>query len=146
VPTVLGVFAWSQWPLSSTQPAVAPVVTPPQPDVPRGEPSLAPVIAAPKPSLAPVVTAPKPAPAPSQPLRTKPSATPNARGYLNVFAEPWAHVMVDGKRVGTTPLRKLPLTVGEHRLRLVNPSGPTAERWIRIQPGQTELVDIELTR
>ena len=38
-----------------------------------------------------------------------------APGFLNVFAEPWANVVIDGRRVGTTPLRSVQLAAGSHR-------------------------------
>jgi hypothetical protein len=55
-------------------------------------------------------------------------------------------VYVDGKQVGTTPLRRLALPEGAHRVKLVNPTGPSAERSVRIRAGQTELLDVELSR
>jgi serine/threonine-protein kinase len=69
-----------------------------------------------------------------------------AWGSLNVFAEPWGHVYVDGKHVGTTPLRGYALPTGDHRVRLVNPSGLSAERWAHIEAGRTELLDVTLNR
>jgi hypothetical protein len=80
------------------------------------------------------------------PKRVARRPAPPSVGYVNVFAEPWAHVYVGSRRVGTTPLRKLALPAGEHRLKLVNPAGPRAERTVRVVAGQTQLLDVELAR
>jgi serine/threonine-protein kinase len=52
-------------------------------------------------------------------------------GVLAVNVQPWAHVTVDGRRRGTTPLR-LVLPVGEHRVTLAN-SERKLERRLRIE-------------
>jgi hypothetical protein len=44
-----------------------------------------------------------------------------ATGTLSVNSEPWSTVFVDGERVRETPLVGHRLTVGRHRVRLVNP-------------------------
>ncbi|HUS66806.1 MAG TPA: serine/threonine-protein kinase [Kofleriaceae bacterium] len=65
-------------------------------------------------------------------------------GFVNVFAEPWAHVFVDGKRIGTTPLAKVALAPGGHRVRLESPRGKATERMIHVVAGQTQLLDVDL--
>jgi serine/threonine-protein kinase len=54
-------------------------------------------------------------------------------GVLAVNVQPWAHVAVDGRRHGTTPLR-LVLPVGERRVRLTN-SERGLERKLTIEIG-----------
>ena len=44
-------------------------------------------------------------------------------GYLTINSIPWAHVFVDGRRVGTTPIRKLRLPAGRRRIRLRDGAG-----------------------
>jgi hypothetical protein len=41
-------------------------------------------------------------------------------GFLSVATSPWTAVLVDGARVGTTPLFRLPLAPGAHRIEFVN--------------------------
>jgi hypothetical protein len=41
-------------------------------------------------------------------------------GYLLVVVDPWAEVMVDGKKMGETPLGKIRLPAGDHTLTLTN--------------------------
>ena len=41
-------------------------------------------------------------------------------GYLELDVEPRADVLVDGRSIGRTPLRKLELDPGQRRIRLVN--------------------------
>lgn len=42
-------------------------------------------------------------------------------GTVNINATPWAEVVVDGQRVGETPLGNLKLTVGTHEVRFRHP-------------------------
>jgi serine/threonine-protein kinase len=65
-------------------------------------------------------------------------------GYINVYAEPWANVIVDGKSVGTTPIMKLALPEGTHRVRLQNPHARPQENVVRVQGGQTQLLNVDL--
>src|SRR5262249_13942559 len=47
-----------------------------------------------------------------------PGATAARRlGYLDIYAEPWAKVIIDGHQVDTpTPIKKLPIRSGSHQL------------------------------
>lgn len=47
---------------------------------------------------------------------------------VNINARPWAHIEVDGREVGLTPLADLPLSPGEHRFRARLPDGRVVER------------------
>src|SRR5205807_2597582 len=92
---------------------------------PRGmvPPTARPAPVATAPQSEPLVTPLPPPPAQKPPPPAPPAAPPRPRaaarpGYLNVYAEPWAYVLVDGKRVGTTPLLRLPVPAGTHRVRL----------------------------
>ena len=37
-------------------------------------------------------------------------------GTVNVNAQPWAQVLIDGAVVGDTPLANLPLVIGDHEV------------------------------
>jgi hypothetical protein len=86
---------------------------------------------------------------PPPPARTRPAhpahhAPPAAPGFVNIYADPWASVAVDGKPLGSTPLAQVPLAPGVHRVRLRNPKSGTVERLVRIASGKTELIDVDL--
>jgi serine/threonine protein kinase len=65
-------------------------------------------------------------------------------GFLNVNAEPWAYVVVDGKSVGTTPMLELPLSAGRHVIRLEKPGARAMVRTVVIATGQTYPLDVDL--
>jgi serine/threonine-protein kinase len=65
--------------------------------------------------------------------------SPVGRGELTVNALPWAHVFIDGKQVGDTPLSKVGLSAGSHQIRLQSPSTGREMRFsVAIETG-TEL-------
>ncbi len=70
---------------------------------------------------------------------------PQAWGYLNVTATPWAEIFIDGERTGATPLSQpLRLSIGEHRIRLVGPGGREWEEALRIAEGETLATRVDL--
>jgi hypothetical protein len=66
------------------------------------------------------------------------------RGWVSIYAEPWAYVVLDGKRIGPTPLMKQPVAAGVHRLRLERAGIRAREERVKVQPGQTRLVNLDL--
>jgi eukaryotic-like serine/threonine-protein kinase len=61
------------------------------------------------------------------------------RGYLHVDAHPWAHVYVDDKLVGTTPLAKpLELSEGSHKIRFEHDWYAPVTKTQEIQPTKIE--------
>ncbi len=74
-----------------------------------------------------------------------PRRTPTLRGTLEVNAIPWAHVFVDGRSAGETPLLGLRLDAGVHAIRLVNePLGASRELRVEIRPGEASRVVVQL--
>jgi len=70
---------------------------------------------------------------------------PKRPAYLRVVADPWAHVVVDGQRVDTTPFaRAIPLKAGTHYVRLEHPNAPTERRTVTLAPGETTLLDVKM--
>ena len=70
---------------------------------------------------------------------------PASPAYLRVVAQPWAHVVVDGQRLETTPFaRPIPLAAGIHYIRLEHPQAPTERRTIELVPGETILLDVNM--
>ncbi|MBW2736354.1 MAG: serine/threonine protein kinase, partial [Deltaproteobacteria bacterium] len=53
--------------------------------------------------------------------RPKAAKRADALGTLHLNAVPWAHVTIDGKKRGTTPLEGIMIPVGRHRITLENP-------------------------
>jgi serine/threonine-protein kinase len=99
-------------------------------------------------------TAPARGPAPATALREDPSlyATPQppaaepppppgaalAPGYLSLDSSPWSDVFLGGRRLGTTPLIRVPLPPGKHLLTLRNPElGASTSYAVEIQSGKT---------
>jgi hypothetical protein len=71
---------------------------------------------------------------------------PQRTGYLRVLAVPWAHVVVDGQRVETTPFaHPIPLAAGTHFVRLEHPNAPTERRTIQLAPNETVTLDVTLS-
>ncbi|MFO7177620.1 MAG: serine/threonine-protein kinase [Pseudomonadota bacterium] len=70
---------------------------------------------------------------------------PENVGYLRVVADPWAHVIVDGQHVDTTPFaRAIPLASGTHYVRLEHPNAPPERRTVELLPGKTVLLDVTM--
>ena len=68
-------------------------------------------------------------------------------GYLNLNASPWALVEIDGKRLKKeTPLFKVRVRAGKHRLRFFNPE-LKIEKWktVWVRPNRTRTVSVKLT-
>jgi len=101
--------------------------------------------ASPRPSSSPIARDPSPRPdrrpersptpvdrEPSESPRASPSGAP---GTFSIDSEPYATIYVDGKKVGDTPLYKLPLAPGKHKVRAISAAG-TQNFSIEVQPGQ----------
>jgi hypothetical protein len=56
---------------------------------------------------------------------------------LDLNATPWAHVRIDGRDRGDTPLLDVELPVGPHRVELINePLGVRREVTVELHPGE----------
>lgn len=70
---------------------------------------------------------------------------PSSPAYLRAVVTPWAHVVVDGEQVATTPFAApIVLPAGVHHVKFVHPEATTEERQIQLAPGQTLLLDIAM--
>jgi serine/threonine-protein kinase len=64
---------------------------------------------------------------------------------LRVVATPWAHVLVDGEHLETTPFaRPLALTPGKHLVRLEHPNAAPEERIVEGRAGQAVLLNVQM--
>ena len=138
-------------PVPATAPLPAAVAPPPPPPVVAEVPESPPP---PEAEAAPPVT-PKPAPRPARRPRTADRASRSAstaaaataasapgrsasRGKLTLDTTPWSEVLLDGKKLGTTPLIEVSLPVGEHTLQLQNPERGLKKSYrVSIKAGQT---------
>jgi serine/threonine-protein kinase len=95
-----------------------------------------------------VIGEPDPVPAPPQrprpPRRPKKPVARNVPvdagvaepGFYSVDSKPYATIYVDDKSYGATPLFKVPLPPGKHRVRAVRADGKSQRLSITIQPGK----------
>ena len=58
-------------------------------------------------------------------------------GWLTAYATPDADVLIDGERVGRTPLGPLPLALGDHEVSFYHPSGAGDRQQIKVTSGAT---------
>jgi serine/threonine-protein kinase len=81
-----------------------------------------------------------------QPVREKPRPRPQAStGFLTVDAVPWAHITVEGKLVGQTPVARLTVPTGNVDIELRNPeTGKMARRRVRVQADKESFVKVDL--
>ncbi|MCS6799788.1 MAG: protein kinase [Myxococcota bacterium] len=70
---------------------------------------------------------------------------PADAGYVEVVADPWAEVWIDGQKVAVTPTaQRIALTPGRHFLRLRNPHFREHERQVIVRSGRVERVEVAL--
>ncbi|MEO1482215.1 MAG: serine/threonine-protein kinase [Myxococcota bacterium] len=67
------------------------------------------------------------------------------KGAIALAVLPWAHVFVNGKMAGTTPLAPIELYEGEHALRIANPElGTSRSVKVRVVGGKTTRISEDL--
>jgi len=124
-------------------PATAPVATSPTgaaaPPPVATSPPRPPVQAAATPSAPPATQAPA-MPRPARPA-PKPAA---ATGFVQFHVRPWAEVSIDGKVIGTTPLKAVRVSAGQHSLRFVHPDYKPVLRKVLVSSGKTVKVELDL--
>jgi len=68
-------------------------------------------------------------------------------GFLTVNSIPWARVFVDGRAVGTTPIRRLRLRVGSHRVLLRDGRGRSIRSFVaRIVKGRARVFSFDRSK
>lgn len=69
-----------------------------------------------------------------------------AHGYLSVTADPLVNVEVDGKAIGTSPIKSLRLKKGDHQVNVESPAmNSGAGRSVIIRPGRTTMLSFRFT-
>jgi len=61
----------------------------------------------------------------------------NEEAYLTINARPWAQVLIDGRPVGNTPLLRVPVKPGRHKVTFVHPTLGTRQTVVELTPSQT---------
>lgn len=100
----------------------------------------------------PMIVVQTPAPSPvvaisgeAQPTPAGAAAAPAAPGLLQVAVRPWAEVSVDGASMGLTPLNRITLSAGSHKVRLTHPAFEPLERTVVVRTGETFKLVVDLT-
>ena len=77
----------------------------------------------------------------------KPRVQPvvQAPASLTVIVYPWGDVWINGKRRGTAPLKDLSLKPGRYRI-AAGQGEPTVTQTIRLRPGQTKKLKLDVTK
>jgi serine/threonine-protein kinase len=77
-------------------------------------------------------------PEPREPKETpKESASSDAPGWVSIDSDPYATIFVDGKKIGVTPLARIPLPPGPHRVKAVSSQGGTEQSFnVTIESGK----------
>jgi len=57
---------------------------------------------------------------------------------------PWADVSLDGRPLGTTPLKPLPLPPGVHTVRLQHPSYRPLQKRFDVRAGEVFVLEVDL--
>ncbi len=65
-------------------------------------------------------------------------------GLLQVNALPWAHVLVDGRPVGDTPLGNLRVPLGRHEIRFTHPELGEQVRQVVVSASAPTRVSVDL--
>ncbi|MCP4446381.1 MAG: protein kinase [Myxococcales bacterium] len=92
-----------------------------------------PIVAKPTPDAGDVKAAPDAAPAAIEVPKVD-----NRSAYLTVDSSPYATIYVDGKKLGVTPIFKVKLKPGAHKLRVVSATGAKKTMNLRFKPGRTK--------
>lgn len=78
-------------------------------------------------------------------LRPRDAGAPRGSATLTLSATPWANVSLDGRSLGTAPLRRVAIGAGTHTLRFENPAlGRHVERTFRVEPGASVVLTANL--
>ncbi len=82
-------------------------------------------------------TRPDTRPPPPPPPKKDPPKTSGPPGFITIDSAPmYSVIFIDGKRLGETPLVRIPLAPGKHTVRAVSPAGASRTMTIVIEPGK----------
>jgi hypothetical protein len=67
-------------------------------------------------------------------------------GLLQLLVLPYAEVRIDGKLLGTTPMKPISLEPGAHTVWFTHPAYQPLQRRVVIRPGETLQLELDLRR
>ena len=109
---------------------------------PTATPTVSPPVADPSPMPTPRADRTHQAPAVSEPTR-QPTPAPSF-GVLEVRVRPWAEVILDGESLGTTPLRPVRLSIGDHEVELLHPKYKPLRKRVTVAADATFILEVDL--
>jgi hypothetical protein len=65
-------------------------------------------------------------------------------GTISINAQPWANVVIDGARVGETPLGDLRVSAGTHDIVFSHPELGERHQQVVVRPGQSQRVAVDM--
>ena len=80
---------------------------------------------------------------PGRPHRIEPSLP---TGFANLNATPWAEVWIAGRKVGETPLGRVPLTIGSHDIQFRHPELGDQTRTLVVTTGSVALLSVDMKK
>jgi hypothetical protein len=86
--------------------------------------------------VAVVAAAPDAAPESAEPAPRRKVVRERGPGWLTVDSRPYATIYVDGKKIGLTPVLRLELPAGGHRVRAVTQDGREQSFRVTIEPAK----------
>lgn len=111
-------------------------------------PATEPAAASPAPDPAPAAVAAAPEAVPGDMATdaavAAPGAKPQETASYRLAIKPWATVFVDGVEKGVSPpLKKLVLTTGKHKIRIVNPNFPDYAMDVNLSSGKSGTIEYD---
>ena len=86
-------------------------------------------------------------PVANPPVALKPVRPKVGKSSLDLRVTPYADVFVDGRLLGTTPLRPIELTPGVHKLLLVNEALDVRRATqVTLEPGKRQRLEVDLRK
>jgi serine/threonine-protein kinase len=77
--------------------------------------------------------------------RPVPPAAPLEPAFVSINSDPWSYVVIDGKRIQTTPVRGYRIPPGRHEIVLRNPEAGLERRFeIEVQSGESKRLSVDL--
>ncbi len=77
--------------------------------------------------------------------RPAPPAAPLEPAFVSINSDPWSYVVIDGKRIQTTPVRGYRIAPGRHEIVLRNPEARLERRFeIEVQSGESKRLSVDL--
>ncbi len=132
-------------PTTVTEPPALPAVAVDGADGPTGTPASPAVGERTSPRRAPPRRPQPPTPIEETPDQKAPAEAPEEQGFLTLDTVPWTTVFLGKRKLGETPLVKVPVPAGTLELTLVNAEAGVREGYVaRVKPGEVTRTRLDL--